>query len=221
MLDSLQHVQTALTAGRLVLYEDAAPVFVCRVCGEVARDQAPEYCPTCGAGHLTYQDFSATYYLEPEPIPELLAQLALTPDWLDHILSDVPPERTTQKVSGVEGEWSLIEAAGHLLDAQDLIAFRVSLFLTNESPNLSAKPVWEMTDAAKLSAHQIADRFRRSRETMLARLRSADPAYWARVGQHAEFGPVTLQQQAGYFVKHEQWHMAQITRIRDALVHHT
>ena len=52
---------------------------------------------------------------------------------------------------------------------------------------------------------------------MLTQLRSAPADRWTNVGQHNEFGPVTLQQQCTYFAKHEQWHMAQITRIRRAL----
>jgi hypothetical protein len=52
---------------------------------------------------------------------------------------------------------------------------------------------------------------------MLTKLHAVPIEYWVRVGQHTEFGPVTLQQQCSYFAKHEQWHMAQIMRIRHAL----
>jgi hypothetical protein len=52
---------------------------------------------------------------------------------------------------------------------------------------------------------------------MLTQLRSAPADRWTNAGQHNEFGPVTLQQQCTYFAKHEQWYMAQMTRIRRAL----
>lgn len=213
----LKNIRGALTEGRMILYDDAPPVFVCRVCGEAAFHSAPEHCPHCGAGTLTFQNFHSTYYLDPEPVPLVLAQLAATPDWLDRTLAGLTQEQAERKVAGAEGEWSLHEAAGHLLDAQDLISFRVGLFMENEKPNLSAKAVWEMVESARLSANKLAAVFRDSRAAMLAQLREVTPMMWTRVGQHTEFGPVTLQQQATYFAKHEQWHMAQMTRIRRAL----
>jgi uncharacterized damage-inducible protein DinB len=72
-------------------------------------------------------------------------------------------------------------------------------------------------ESARLSSAEIAAEFRLSREAMLTQLRSAPADRWTNVGQHNEFGTVTLQQQCTYFAKHEQWHMAQITRIRRAL----
>jgi len=217
LLELIRQARSIIAAGKLILYPDAPPIYVCRVCGEVARGELPDQCPHCGAGRLVFQHFPAAFYLEPVPIGELLGQLARTPDWLVHILNDLATDQLTRQVGGVEGEWSLIEAAGHLLDTQDLIAHRVKLFMEHESPNLNAKAMWQTVESASLSAHEIAAKFRQSRDAMLAQLRSAPPDRWTRLGQHTEFGPVTLQQQCSYFAKHEQWHMAQITRIRRAL----
>jgi uncharacterized damage-inducible protein DinB len=110
-----------------------------------------------------------------------------------------------------------LEAAGHLLDTQHLIAQRVQLFLTQPAPDLKSKAMWQTVEAATLSHAEIAAQFRQSRTAMLDQLRTISADYWTRLGQHNEFGPVTLQQQCSYFAKHEQWHMAQITRIRHAL----
>ena len=217
LLDSLRRVRAALAEGRMVLRADAPPARVCRVCGQVAHGELPDFCPRCGAGKLVFQGFSAVFYLEPEPPALVLEQLAATPDWLEHMLDGLTDEQAARNVGGVEGEWSLREAAGHLLDAQQLIAGRVTLFLEQEAPQLSAKAVWEMVNSARLSPAEIAAQFRRWREAKLADLWGATPAHWARVGQHAEFGPVTLQQQATYFAKHEHWHRAQMTRIRREL----
>jgi len=217
LLELIQQARSIIAANKLILYPDAPPIYVCRVCGETARGDPPDQCPHCGAGRLVFQHFPAAFYLEPVPIDELLDQLARTPDWLEHTVNDLTPDQLTRQVGGVEGEWSLIEAAGHLLDTQDLIAHRVKLFMEHESPNLNAKAMWQTVESASLSAHEIAAKFRQSRDAMLAQLRSAPPDRWTRLGQHTEFGPVTLQQQCSYFAKHEQWHMAQITRIRHAL----
>ena len=139
-----------------------------------------------------------------------------TANWREAIFSGLRDAQATRRVDGHEGEWSLHEAAGHPLDTQELIAQRVQLFLEHESPNLNAKTMWQSVEAARWSAADIVSKFRLSREAMLIQLRSAPADYWNRSGLHAEFGPVTLQQQCTYFAKHEHWHMAQMTRIRQA-----
>ncbi len=217
LLATIQHTREIIASDHLVFYADAPAVWVCRVCGEVALRDLPDHCPRCGAGSLVMQFFPAAFYLEPEPIPIVMGQLARTPDWLEEILSGLSEEQVTRHVDGTEGAWSLHEAAGHLLDTQHLIAQRVELFMSQAAPNLSAKAMWQAVESAKLSSAEMAAEFRLSREAMLTQLRSAPADRWTNVGQHAEFGPVTLQQQCTYFAKHEQWHMAQITRIRRSL----
>ena len=217
LIDAIRYARDIISAQGLVLYPNAPPIYVCRVCGEVARETAPDHCPHCGAGRLTFQFFPAAYYLEPVPIDLILDQMARTPDWLDELLRGVSVDQARQQVDGAEGAWSLLEAAGHLLDTQYLIAQRVELFLSQPAPDLNAKSMWQTVESAALPVKDIAAHFRQSRTAMLEQLGAAPSDYWERVGQHTEFGPVTLQQQCSYFAKHEQWHMAQITRIRHAL----
>jgi uncharacterized damage-inducible protein DinB len=217
LLATIQHARAIIAAGNLILYDDAPPVWVCRVCGEVALRALPDHCPQCGSGTLVFQFFPAAFYLEPEPVPTIMAQLARTPDWLEAALLDLSEEQATRRVDGAEGAWSVHEAAGHLLDTQHLIAQRVELFMAQAAPNLSATAMWQAVESARLSAAEITAEFRLSREAMLVQLRSAPADRWSNVGRHNEFGPVTLQQQCAYFAKHEQWHMAQITRMRRAL----
>ena len=217
LLGALQRARETVAAGQLVSYEEAPIIYVCRVCGAVAQTTPPEQCPYCGAGQLVFQLIPATFYLESAPVPIVMAQLARTPNWLEAIFSGLTETQATRRVDGHEGEWSLHEAAGHLLDTQELIALRVQLFLEHESPNLNAKALWQSIESARWSAADIVSKFRLSREAMLIQLRSAPADCWSRSGQHVEFGPVTLQQQCTYFAKHEHWHMAQMRRIRQAL----
>jgi uncharacterized damage-inducible protein DinB len=174
----------------------------------------------CGAGPLVFQLFPPAFYLEPVPVPIVMAQLARTPDWLDGILNGLSKSQLTRQIDGTEGAWSLLEATGHLLDTQELIAQRVTMFFESDRPDLNAKAMWQTVEAARLTASEIAASFRRSRESMLSQLRAAPPEVWQHVGQHTEFGPVTLQQQCTYFAKHEQWHMAQITHMHRVLASH-
>ena len=217
LLAAIQQARSLIAAEQLVLYVDAPPLYVCRVCGEVAWQAAPEHCPHCGAGALVFQLLLPAFYLEPEPVPSIMEQLSRTPNWLDEVLDGLTPEQAARRIDGTEGAWSLAEAVGHVLDTQELIAQRVDLFLESTSPNLNAKAMWQTVEASRLTIAEIAVNFRRSRHAMLTRLRSAQPEIWLRTGQHDEFGPVTLQQQCTYFAKHEQWHMAQMTRLRRTL----
>ena len=217
LLAAIQHAREIVASGNLIFYDDAPRVWVCRVCGEVALRTLPEHCPHCAAGMLVFQYFPAAFYLEPEPVPIIMAQLARTSDWLEATLRGLTEEQAGRHVDSTEGAWSLHEAAGHLLDTQHLIAQRVELFMAHAAPNLSAKAMWQAVESARLSTVEITTEFRLSREAMLTQLRSAPADRWTNIGQHAEFGPVTLQQQCSYFAKHEQWHMAQVTRIRRAL----
>lgn len=218
MLAVLRLAGDALIERGIVTYRDVPPLLVCRVCGEAVRGHAPEYCPTCGAGETAFQDFPIIYYLEPEPVPIVLGELAQTPGWLDRVLADLTPEQAARKVGGAEGEWSLMEAAGHLLGAQALLAHRVQLFLASDLPDLAAQNPQDVKDEGERTPEQAAQAFRGSRTDLLAQLRTVSPALWLRVGRHSEFGPMTLQQQVTYFAKHEQWHMAQMTRIRKAVL---
>ncbi len=217
LLAAIQQAREIIAAGNLIFYDAVPAVWVCRVCGEVALDTPPDQCPHCAAGALVFQFFPATFYLEPEPVSNLMTQLSRTADWLDAALQGLSAEQVARRVDGTEGAWSLHEAAGHLLDTQHLIAQRVQLFLEQATPKLNAAALWQTVESTRLSATEMAAEFRLSREAMLTQLRSIPAAHWMRTGQHAEFGPVTLQQQCTYFAKHEHWHMAQITRIRRAL----
>src|SRR5512143_542230 len=79
LLAAIQHAREIIAAGNLIFYADAPPVWVCRVCGEVALRTLPDHCLQCGAGPLVFQFFPAAFYLEPEPAPVVMAQLAHTP----------------------------------------------------------------------------------------------------------------------------------------------
>ena len=216
LLTALRRARETVAAGQMIAYEEAPLIYVCRVCGAVVHATPPEQCPYCGAGSLVFQLIPATFYLESVPVPIVMTQMARTASWLEAIFSGLSDEQAACRIDGREGEWSLQEAAGHLLDTQELIAQRVQLFLEHESPNLNAKAMWQSVEAARWSAADIVSKFRLSREAMLIRLRSAPADCWRRSGRHVEFGPVTLQQQCTYFAKHEHWHMAQMTRIRQA-----
>ena len=113
MLAAIQHAREIIAAGNLIFYDDAPPVWVCRVCGEVALRTLPDHCPQCGAGALVFQFFPAAFYLEPEPVPMIMAQLARTPDWLEAALRGLD-RRTDQRSA-----WTAQKARGHCMKRRD------------------------------------------------------------------------------------------------------
>jgi uncharacterized damage-inducible protein DinB len=217
LLALIDRARSLLAAGGLIHYDDAPSIWVCRACGQVALRTVPNHCPHCGAGSLIFESFPATFYLEPLPVPVILDQLAHTADWLAALTEGMSEAQAAQSIDGAEGAWSLQEAIGHILDTQELIDRRVRLFMQSESPNLTAAAMGGQIGSASLSVAELLARFEQSRRAMLGILGAASETSWLRVGQHPEFGPVTLQQQCSYFAKHEQWHMAQMTRLRRAL----
>ena len=54
LLRRIRHARSLIAANQLVLYPDSPPLYICRVCGEVAWQTAPEHCPVCGAGTLVF-----------------------------------------------------------------------------------------------------------------------------------------------------------------------
>jgi hypothetical protein len=217
LLAALRHARVRVAEGGTVGYADAPVLHVCRVCGAVTRGPRPAACPQCGAGPLVLQLFRPTFYLEPEPAAVVLEYLAATPPWLAALVAGLSPAQCDLQVAGSEGEWSLRAGADHLLGAGQLLARRVELFYTHPAPDLAAQPPSAVLGEEPLPIPALVERFAAERAALLARLPAPGDALWSRVGQHGEFGPVTLLQQATYFAKHEQWHMAQMTRMRRAL----
>jgi hypothetical protein len=219
LLAAIRNAHSAIAHKGMALLEDAPPVFVCRHCGQVALRQAPEACPACGAGGLTFEEIIPAHYLQPEPPERILAQLRAFPDTLEGLLAGLTEEQAARKVPGAEGEWSLREAARHLRDSNRLLAYRVNLLLTETNPDLKPQTAWGMSAATPPdeTTAAIAVDFRRERAGLLQQLAPLSPADWQRAGWHGEFGRVTLIQQATYFAKHEHWHLAQMTRLRREL----
>ena len=55
-----------------------------------------------------------------------------------------------------------------------------------------------------------------SRQKVLTKLESLPLRNWWRTGEHEEFGPLTIKQQASYFASHEVTHFPQI----ESLINH-
>ena len=194
---------------------DVPETNVCRSCGEIVLGPVPDTCPNCGAWELTFRTFPAVYYLEPLPPDQALEKLAAVPDTVMGLIRRLSEDQMARQPK--PGEWSIHEVLVHIMLAQELLAGRVKKMLAEDNPSLSAMSASELQDVDAISAREVLDVFRTSREKTVADLRAAAPLGWWRTGEHEEFAMVTVLQQASYFARHDHNHLTQIRQILKAI----
>jgi len=134
---------------------------------------------------------------------------------VEKLIEELSDETMNQTPS--DGGWAIRNTLSHLRDAQGVLDFRVDLFLKEAHPILESKAVfaWAKNEAERPpSARDIFETYRASRAETLRKLEAFAPFDWGRVGEHEEFGAVTLRQQVSYFAAHESTHLSQIKALR-------
>lgn len=205
----------AMKQGRLALFNDTPHAYVCRTCGHLTVGEPTSKCPTCGAWASTYQRFMPVYWLDAlEPLAAL-ETLRQTPVQVETLLQGLSEDALNKPAR--DGGWAIRNIVSHLRDAQGVISFRVDLFLQSEHPALESKAVfaWATNENERPPlTREILETYKSARAEMVTKLEKIPLAYWWRVGQHEEFGPVTLKQQVSYFAAHELTHLPQIEKLR-------
>jgi hypothetical protein len=212
---ALRRGAAAMSQGRLSLIDETPHAYVCRTCGHLTLGEPAEKCPTCGAWPGTYQRFLPVYWLDAFEPFAALERLRQTPVEVAALLRRLPEDVLSRQPE--DGGWAIRHIVSHLRDAQGVLSFRVDLFLKEEHPVLESKAVfaWATNEEERPPATlEIFETYKASREDTLLKLESIPLADWWRVGQHQEFGPVTLRQQVSYFAAHEMTHLPQIERLR-------
>lgn len=205
----------ARSAGRLALIDETPHPYVCRTCGKVAVGAAPERCPTCGAWADTFQWFPPVYWLEAFDPPAALQHLRQGTLEIAALLDGLSEAEMTRPAP--DGGWSIRSTVQHLHDAQQLLDFRLDLFMKEEHPNLESKAVFEWATREEQkppTTLEIFAGFKATRARIIARLEALPLADWWRTGSHEEFKEVSIKQQASYFAAHELTHLPQIARLR-------
>jgi uncharacterized damage-inducible protein DinB len=221
-LDVAAELCSALAQGAEVMAGGGAPLFaliphpyICRTCGHLLLSEPAANCPICGAWPQTYQRFLPNYWFDAlEPLAAQ-ARLRQTPLEVAALLEGLSEAQLSQTPAG--GGWAIRNVLVHLRDAQEVLAYRLELFLAQEHPLLEAKAVWAWaTNEAERppSAQEIFQSYQVSRADTLAKLARLPWADWWRSGWHQEFGEVTLRQQVSYFAAHELTHLSQIAALR-------
>ena len=223
-LGAAAEVVSAMTQGADVMAGGGVPLitliphpYVCRTCGHLLLGEPVSNCPTCGAWPDSYQRFMPNYWFDAlEPLAAL-ERLRQTPRDLAALLAGLSEAQLSQ--APADGGWSIRNALTHLRDAQDLLAYRLDLFLAEEHPDLEAKTVWAWaTDEQERppGVLEVFEAYKTSRAGTLAKLAQLPWTDWWRTGRHQEFGQVTLRQQVSYFAAHEVTHLSQIASLRTA-----
>ncbi|MEB2333235.1 MAG: DinB family protein [Anaerolineaceae bacterium] len=211
LLSALKQGSEFMAQGKLSPITATPHPYVCRSCGYVTLSPPAEPCPKCGAFAETFQKFMPNYWfdaLHPEAARERLRQTPLVVEKLIEGLSD-----DVMNQSPSDGGWAIRNTLSHLRDAQGVLDFRVDLFLKEAHPILESKAVfaWAKNEAERPpSARDIFETYKASRAETLRKLESLAPSDWDRVGEHEEFGAITLRQQVSYFAAHEATHLSQI-----------
>jgi uncharacterized damage-inducible protein DinB len=215
-------LQSAFVQGADVMAGGGLPLisliphpYVCRTCGHLLLGEPETNCPTCGAWPDTYQQFMPNYWFDALEPPAALARLRQTPRDGATLLEGLSEAQLNQPPA--DGGWAIRNVLTHLRDAQDVLAFRLDLFLQEEHPLLEAKAVWTWAaneEERPPTALEIFETYKASRADTLDKLAQIPLADWWRTGRHEEFGVVTLRQQVSYFAAHEATHLSQMESLR-------
>lgn len=210
---ALEKGRESLRADKTVPYDDIPGVYVSRTSGEIFLGEPPEF-TSSGDHRLGLREFSGIWYFDPLSPKQALDALTNAPDIVDNAVSGLSGEQLLKEPA--PGEWSMRDLLWHLYQAQEVFGGRIDKLLAEDNPKLEAAAVWAY-EKGNLSAGDILERYRASREHTITRLKAIQPADWERPGWHSEFGAQTVLSQANYFARHEMGHMPQFTQIRQAV----
>jgi hypothetical protein len=109
-------------------------------------------------------------------------------------------------------EWSVAEVLGHLWDSEIAYSFRARAILAQDQPRLIGYDQDAWATLARPPFAELLDAFSALRTANLALLRHTPEARWARVGLHAERGPLSFRLLTESMAGHDRAHLRQLTQ---------
>ncbi|MCC7161956.1 MAG: DinB family protein [Anaerolineae bacterium] len=213
--EALGRGRAAMETGKLTLFKDTPNPYLCRTCGNLVLGTPTAICAVCGAHPRTFLKYMPNYWFDDMDPFELLEWMRTTPHILAGLLEGLTEEQMTRQPA--DGGWSIHQAITHYRDTQDVMAFRVNLILDKDNPPLESLAIFEWAGKEQekpATTREIYDAYSKSRNESIATLENIPLKAWWRMGQHQEFGPLTLRQQVSYFIAHEITHLPQIEALR-------
>jgi hypothetical protein len=124
------------------------------------------------------------------------------------------------RTSRADGEWSVLECAGHIADAEIAYSGRYRWILSHDEPELIGydQDLW----VARLRHNQddpeeLLELFEALRRANLALWERTPPAERARVGMHRERGPESYDLSFRLIAGHDRFHVDQARRTMEAV----
>jgi rubrerythrin len=201
------------------LIVDAPDAYVCRNCGHVAMQAAPDRCPDCGSWPGRFRRFTATFNMDnmepinPVDVISLFAHNAID---LVGLVEGLSEEQLSQKPAA--NEWSMREHVAHFYDAQEMLDTRLELMLNQDDPELVALAIYEdagIEQGRPDTTAGLLSEFLNLRAKSIALLESLPLKDLWRTGRHTEFGRITVLRQVAYLAYHEQTHLPEIEALRE------
>jgi uncharacterized damage-inducible protein DinB len=119
-----------------------------------------------------------------------------------------------------EGEWAVIQVVAHLADAEERAVERVRVMSSEDQPPLfgyDQEDLAERRGYLEMDLGEQLDRFERLRTERVDALSALDAAGWSRIGNHDQYGPITIHDLMAHMAKHDAVHLAQVARLVDEL----
>lgn len=145
----------------------------------------------------------------------LLGALAGAPDLFDALLRNMTDAEADRRPD--PDRFTIREALAHLADWEDVFYGRLIQTRYEDDAVLQGydEGQWAIDhDYAHADWRTQARLFRERRQRLTELLRSLTSAQWARVGNHTEVGPITLEEQAVLVSVHDAYHLQQIAKWR-------
>jgi hypothetical protein len=144
---------------------------------------------------------------------DLVEMLRITPVLLRSLIGNVSDEQA--RVLPAEGEWSVVEIAAHLADADEKASDRIRRMTAENEPPIEGYDQVELAERRRyreMNLSEVLDRFDRLRAERVTLLEPLDAAGWDRTGRHNQVGVISLYQLTLHMCRHDAIHLAQISR---------
>jgi len=160
-----------------------------------------------------YQQLLLSYVGDRDPA-EVQAELG---DALEALVAEAGPDL---RVRPAEGEWSVLELVGHILDAEVVYAGRYRWTLAQDRPPLIGydQDLWvERLDHNDGDPAEMLSLFRALRRSHLDLWARSTPEQRARVAMHEERGPESFELSFRMIAGHGLLHLEQMRATLDTL----
>lgn len=144
---------------------------------------------------------------------DLIAAIERLPEQLAALVAGLSPAELTTPF--LAGEWTVAQNVHHVVDSHANSYIRCKLILTEERPPLKPydQDAWAALPDASGADVEVSLAILRGLHTRWARFWRELPAEaWERSGDHAEYGPMSLDRILRSYAAHGEAHLDQITR---------